>query len=123
VALYLLKSAIERANKLMGGWPEDEAIISQLEGSAWIPRRAISTCGPTTRPIRTQSPGSAEPSTVRVRQLGSGPDHHHTDPQHNGAARLAKAGHVSQRVDRGGELDQDHLAQGNRVSLSGSRMR
>ena len=31
-ALYLLKSAIERANKLAGGWPEDEAIISQLEG-------------------------------------------------------------------------------------------
>src|SRR6266513_53707 len=32
VALYLLKSAIERANKLGGGWPDDEAIISQLEG-------------------------------------------------------------------------------------------
>jgi len=31
-ALYLLKLAIERANKLTGGWPEDEAIISQLEG-------------------------------------------------------------------------------------------
>src|SRR5467141_1877051 len=31
-ALYLLKSAIERANKLTNGWPEDEAIISQLEG-------------------------------------------------------------------------------------------
>src|SRR5213592_1168970 len=32
VALYMLKSAVERANKLGGGWPEDEAIISQLEG-------------------------------------------------------------------------------------------
>ncbi len=31
-ALYLLKSAIERANHLVGGWPDDEAIISQLEG-------------------------------------------------------------------------------------------
>ena len=31
-ALYLLKTAIERANKLAGGWPDDEAIISQLEG-------------------------------------------------------------------------------------------
>jgi len=30
-ALYLLKSAIERANSQYGGWPEDEAIISQLE--------------------------------------------------------------------------------------------
>jgi branched-chain amino acid transport system substrate-binding protein len=32
VTLYLLKNAIERANKLAGGWPEDEVIISQLEG-------------------------------------------------------------------------------------------
>jgi branched-chain amino acid transport system substrate-binding protein len=31
-ALYLLKYAIERANQLVGGWPEDDAIISQLEG-------------------------------------------------------------------------------------------
>jgi len=31
-ALYMLKLAIERANKLTGGWPEEEAIISQLEG-------------------------------------------------------------------------------------------
>lgn len=31
-ALYLLKAAIERANRLAGGWPEDEAIIAQLEG-------------------------------------------------------------------------------------------
>jgi branched-chain amino acid transport system substrate-binding protein len=31
-ALYLLKYAIERANHLVGGWPDDEAIISQLEG-------------------------------------------------------------------------------------------
>ncbi len=31
VALYMLKSAIERANALTGGWPEDEAIIAQLE--------------------------------------------------------------------------------------------
>jgi branched-chain amino acid transport system substrate-binding protein len=30
--LYMLKTAIERANKLTGGWPDDEAIISQLEG-------------------------------------------------------------------------------------------
>ncbi|HEY7495281.1 MAG TPA: ABC transporter substrate-binding protein [Candidatus Tectomicrobia bacterium] len=30
--LYLLKTAIEKANKLTGGWPEIDAIISQLEG-------------------------------------------------------------------------------------------
>jgi len=31
-ALYVLKTAIERANKLVGGWPEEEVIISQIEG-------------------------------------------------------------------------------------------
>ncbi len=30
--LYMLKTAIEKANKLTGGWPDDDAIISQLEG-------------------------------------------------------------------------------------------
>ena len=30
--LYMLKTAVERANKLTGGWPDEEAIISQLEG-------------------------------------------------------------------------------------------
>src|SRR5882724_1305393 len=32
VTLYMLKQAIEKANKLAGGWPDDEAIIGQLEG-------------------------------------------------------------------------------------------
>jgi len=31
VAMYMLKMAIERANKLAGGWPDDDAIISQIE--------------------------------------------------------------------------------------------
>lgn len=30
--LYLFKTAVERANKVGGGWPEDEMIIKQLEG-------------------------------------------------------------------------------------------
>ena len=30
--LYMYKTAIEKANKLVGGWPDEEAIISQLEG-------------------------------------------------------------------------------------------
>src|SRR5207302_493658 len=33
--LHILKSAIEKANKLTGGWPDDEAIISQLEGLSY----------------------------------------------------------------------------------------
>ena len=32
--LMLLKQTIEKANKLMGGWPDDEALISLLEGSS-----------------------------------------------------------------------------------------
>jgi len=31
VTMYLLKMAVERANRLGGGWPDDDAIISQLE--------------------------------------------------------------------------------------------
>lgn len=31
-AMYFLKYAVERANRLTGGWPDTEAIISQLEG-------------------------------------------------------------------------------------------
>ncbi len=32
VSLYLLKLAVERANKLIGGWPDVDAIIAELEG-------------------------------------------------------------------------------------------
>ena len=31
VTMYMLEMAIDRANKLMGGWPDDDMIISQLE--------------------------------------------------------------------------------------------
>ena len=31
-ATYALKTAVEKANKLMGGWPDDDQIIGQLEG-------------------------------------------------------------------------------------------
>ena len=32
MSVYMLKTAIEKANKLMGGWPDDEALITMLEG-------------------------------------------------------------------------------------------
>jgi len=32
-ATHMLRQAIERANKLAGGWPDDDAIIGQLEGA------------------------------------------------------------------------------------------
>jgi branched-chain amino acid transport system substrate-binding protein len=34
-ATYMLKAAIEKANRLAGGWPDDEAIISLLEGMGY----------------------------------------------------------------------------------------
>jgi branched-chain amino acid transport system substrate-binding protein len=34
-ALYLLKLAVEKANRLVGGWPDEEAIIAMLEGLSW----------------------------------------------------------------------------------------
>ncbi len=34
--MNMLKEAIERANKLTGGWPDDEAIIGELEGLSYV---------------------------------------------------------------------------------------
>jgi branched-chain amino acid transport system substrate-binding protein len=31
-ATHILRTAVEKANKLTGGWPDDDAIISQIEG-------------------------------------------------------------------------------------------
>ena len=57
----MLKLAIEKANRLMGGWPDEDAIIAMLEGLGFDARRATSTSGPTiTRATRTRSPGSGK---------------------------------------------------------------
>jgi branched-chain amino acid transport system substrate-binding protein len=34
-ALHLLRLAVEKANRLVGGWPDDDAIIAMLEGLSW----------------------------------------------------------------------------------------
>jgi branched-chain amino acid transport system substrate-binding protein len=34
-AMHMMRTAVEKANKLMGAWPDDEAIISQLEGMGY----------------------------------------------------------------------------------------
>jgi len=34
VTMGLLKQAVEKANKLTGGWPDDDAVISQLSGAS-----------------------------------------------------------------------------------------
>ncbi|HYS15764.1 MAG TPA: ABC transporter substrate-binding protein, partial [Candidatus Binatia bacterium] len=32
-ATYMLKAAIDKANKLVGGWPDDDALVAMLEGA------------------------------------------------------------------------------------------
>ncbi len=114
-ALYLLKAAIEKANLLAGGWPEDEAIIAMLEGMG-----IDAPSGYCLHPAR-QPPGlqghrdrdDQERSQVRLPGLGSQVDHHHPHSRHHGAAQLAQARHVAQRVDGGGQLAEDHLGRLN----------
>ena len=31
----MIKLAIEKANRLVGGWPDEDAIIAMLEGLSW----------------------------------------------------------------------------------------
>ena len=114
VTLHMFKTAIEKANKLVGGWPDDEAIISQLEGMGMRDPVGLSL-----HPAR-QSPGlqgcchrvQQEPARIPVPDPGSEPDDHHPDPQHHRAAELAEAGHFTQRSDVDLQLDQGDLATG-----------
>ena len=99
VTLYMLKQAIEKANKLVGGWPEDEAIIGQLEGmgidapSGYLYIRPDNHQGykDAVTGFSKNNPGYPFPI------LGSEPDHHHPDPQHHGAGELAEARQRPQR--------------------------
>jgi hypothetical protein len=53
-ALYLLKAAVEKANGLVGGWPEDDAIIACSKAWGSMRHRATRTFGLTTiRATRT----------------------------------------------------------------------
>src|SRR5439155_950639 len=45
VTLYMLKDAVERANRLVGGWPEDDAIIGQLEGLGLLAAACLAAGG------------------------------------------------------------------------------
>ena len=44
---HMYRTAVEKANRLVGGWPDEEAIISQLEGMYFETAPATSTSGPT----------------------------------------------------------------------------
>ena len=119
----MLKQAIEKANKLAGGWPEDEAIISQLEGMGFdAPSGYLYIRPDNHQGYKDAVTGfSKNNAGISVPDLGSEPDHHHSDPQHHGAGELAEARPGPQRVDRGGRLDQEDLAEGHRLGGSTSR--
>ncbi len=87
VTLYMLKQAIEKANKLDGRLAGRRG-RSSVSSRAWgtTPRRAISTSGPTTtRATRTRSSGSARTiRTIRSRPgtpTGSSPFRSATSPR------------------------------------------
>ena len=112
--LYMLKIAIEKANRLVGGWPDDDAIIAMLEGLLVATRRrGTSTSAPTTtRATRTRITGfSMNTQGLSVPGPGSQAHHHGADPQHHGAARLAEG-----RADRHLQVDRGDLAAGDCVA-------
>ena len=87
--LYMLKLAIEKANRLMGGWPDEDAIIAMLEGLSYdSPAGYVH--------IQADNP-EVQGRDHRVQRADEGlsvpgarPEarHHGADPQHHGAARL-----------------------------------
>ena len=108
--LYMLKTAIEKANKLVGGWPDDDAIIAMLEGSHdGAARPATSTSGrTTTRATRTRITGfSMNTPDYPFPVLDPGAHHHDPDPEHHGASRLAEG-----RADVDLHVDRQDLAAG-----------
>ena len=121
VTLYMLKAAIERANKLVGGWPDDEAIISQLEGLGM--RYSV---GLSLHPAR-QSPGlqgrghrvqQEQCRSIRSRPgipTGSSPFRSATSRRR---PNWPKPGQGHNEFDRGGRLDQEDLAEGGGLSHS-----
>ena len=90
--MHMLEMAIEPANKLMGGWPDDEMIISQLEN--------LGMSGPAGyvyfRPDNHQAYKDAVTGFSMNSQGLPVPDprpeahDHHPDPQHHGASQLAR---------------------------------
>ena len=109
VTLHMLEMAISRANKLMGGWPDDDMIISQLEN--------LGMSGPAGyiyfRPDNHQAYKDAvtgfsiNSPDYPFQILDPNADDHDPDPQHHGASRLAEG-----RADLDVYLDRQDLAVG-----------
>ena len=93
--LYLLKIAVEKANRLVGGWPDDEAIISQLEGLGWeSPAGYIHIRPDNHQGYKDAVTGfSKNVAEYQFPIWDPEADHHDPNPQHHGACELAQARH------------------------------
>ena len=116
-ALNLLNTAIERANKLTGGWPEDEAIISQLEGLGLDTPSGYLYMRPDHQAYKDAVTGFSK-NLPQYEFAAWDPDRIITIPIRNITAPLGwpKPGTSHNDFDRGGELDQDDLAESDRLS-------
>ena len=112
--LHMYKTAIEKANKLVGGWPDEEAIISQLEGMYFETAAGYLYIRPDNHQgYKDAVTGfSKNVDQYPFQILDPEPHDHHPDPQHHSAAELAEAGQRPQRSDRYLQLDQGNLAAG-----------
>jgi hypothetical protein len=89
----MLKTAVEKANKVAGGWPDDDAIISQLEGLMHPDRRVTYIRPDTHQGYKDAMTGfSINSPDYPFQILDPEPHHHDPDPQHHGASRLAQGG-------------------------------
>ena len=93
--LHMFKTAIEKANRLVGGWPDDDAIISQLEGMYFETAAGYLYIRPDNHQgYKDAVTGfSKNVAEYPFQILDPSADHHHPDPQHHRASGLAEAGH------------------------------
>ena len=86
----MLKLAIEKANRLIGGWPDEDAIIAMLEGLSYdSPAGYVHIRADNHQGYKDGITGlQHEHEGLSVPGAGPEADHHRADPQHHGAARL-----------------------------------
>ena len=113
-ALHMLKIAIEKANRLIGGWPDEDAIIAMLEGLSWeSPAGYVHIRADNHQGYKDAITG-IPPEHAGLSVPGPRPEARHrgADPQHHGAPGLPEG-----RADDDLQVDRGDLAAGDRLSL------
>ena len=115
----MLKNAIERANKLVGGWPEDEAIIGQLEGLGMDTPSGYLYIRPDNHQGYKDAVTGFSKNNPEYPFLTWDPDRIITIPIRNitAPANWPKPGNGHNESTAAAELDQDDLAESRRLSL------